>query len=314
MNGAGLLPFALRRLALAVPTLAAILCLSFLLMRAAPGGPFDRAQPLPAEVKANLERYYGLDAPVLVQLRAYVAGALTGDLGPSLRRPGLKVSELLAAGLPVSLGVGTLALALALLLGLPLGILGALRRNAGADRLLSLAIAIGQAMPLFVLAPLLALALGLWLPIFPVGGWHTGDARALVLPVLCLALPTLLELARLLRASLLETLSEPFIQGARARGLSPARIVLRYALPPALVPVLGFLGPAAATILSGSLVVETVFGLPGAGRYLVEGALSRDYTLVLGAVLCYAALLMGFNLLVDILQRAIDPRQRGHAR
>lgn len=310
-EGTGLVSFAVRRLSVALPTLLAVVCVSFFLMRAAPGGPFDAAQPLAPEVRANLEHLYGLDAPLYRQFGAFLAGLARGDLGPSLRRPGERVSGLLAAGLPVSLRVGLGALALSLLVGVPLGVLGALTRNQWPDRVVGLGIALGQALPVFVLAPLLGLVLGLWLGWLPVGGWQAGDGAALVLPMLALAIPAALELARLVRASLLEVLAEPFVLAARARGLSARRTVAVYALPLALLPALSFLGPAAAGILTGSLVVETVFGLPGTGRYLVEGALSRDYTLVLGAVLCYAALLVALNLAVDLLQRAVDPRLQG---
>ena len=296
-----------------MPTLLAIVTLAFVLVRLAPGGPFDQEQTLAPEVKANLDRAYGLDRPLLEQYLRYLERLAHGDLGPSMRLRDFSVNDLIATGLPVSLTVGGLALALALGLGVPLGVYAACRRDGLADHaLLGLAVA-GIAVPAYVVAPLLALVFGIYLRWLPVAGWERGRPADLVLPVVALALPTLAYLVRLTRASVLEVLSQPHVRTAYAKGLAPPVVLLRHVLPPALSPVLGYLGPAAAGVLTGSLVVETVFGLPGMGRFLVQGALNRDYTLVMGKVIVYATLIIGLNLVVDLAQGLLDPRVR-HAR
>lgn len=302
--------YALTRIVGIVPTLFVIVTLSFVLVRLAPGGPFDQEQTLAPDIKANLDRAYGLDLPLGRQYLRYLAGLSHGDLGPSMRVRDFTVNQLIATGLPVSLILGSLAFALAVGLGIPLGVVAATRKDRLADRLLMAVLALGIAIPAYVVAPLLALVFGIYLRWLPVAGWEPGTARDLVLPVIALALPTLAYVARLTRASVLEVLGLPYVRTARAKGLTPSAVLIRHALPPALAPVLGYLGPAAAAVLTGSLVVETVFGLPGMGRFLVQGALNRDYTLVLGQVLVYAALLVSFNLAVDLLQGLLDPRVR----
>ncbi len=305
-----MLSYALGRLAGAVPTLFAVVTLAFVLVRLAPGGPFDQEQALPPEVKANLDRAYGLDRPLLEQYGRYLAGLAHGDFGPSMRLRDFTVNQLIAEGLPVSLALGGLALALAIGLGLPLGVAAALYRGGAADHaLLGLAVA-GIAIPAYVTAPVLALVFGIHLGWLPVAGWEPGRPSDLVLPVIALALPTLAYLVRLTRASVIEVLALPHVRTAEAKGLAPSVVLLKHVLPPALSPVLGYLGPAAAGILTGSLVVETVFGLPGMGRFLVQGALNRDYTLVMGKVVVYAVIVIVLNLAVDLLQGLIDPRVR----
>lgn len=304
------LAFIARRLLVAVPTLAVVVALSFALTRAAPGGPFDEEQALPPEIRANLEAAYGLDRPAHVQFGRYVAGLLRGDFGPSFKFRDFTVTELIASGLPVSLAVGLAALALALAVGIPMGAWAALARGRLADRfVMALAVA-GISVPVFVIAPFLALVFGVWLRWLPVAGWEPGRASDLLLPVTTLALPVIAYLARLTRGSLLEVLQAPWIRAARARGLPPRRILLRHALPAALLPVVNYLGPATAAVLAGSLVVETIFGLPGMGRHLVQGALNRDYTLVMGMVIVYAALMIVLNLLADLACAWLDPRIR----
>lgn len=303
-----------RRMLGAVPTLAAIILLSFLMTRLAPGGPFDEEQALPAEIRANLEAAYGLDRPIAVQFGRYVVGLLHGDFGPSYKFRDFTVTELIADGLPVSLTIGAAALALALLLGIPAGVAAALAQNRLADRvLMSLAVA-GISLPVFVVAPLLALVFGIHLRWLPVAGWTPGRYADLVLPVATLALPVIAHLARLMRGSLLEVLRAPWIRAARARGLPPLRVLVGHALPGALLPVVSYLGPAAAAVLTGSLVVETIFGLPGMGRHLVQGALNRDYTLVMGMVIVYAALMIVLNLAADLAYAWLDPRIRRGSR
>jgi len=305
-----MLRFAVRRLLGAIPTLLVIITAAFFLMRAAPGGPFDEEQAIPPEIHANLEAAYGLDQPVLLQFRNYLAGLLRGDLGPSFKYRDFRVSELIVRGLPVTLTVGGLALLLALAVGIPLGMLAALRQNGMVDHAVMGLALVGIAVPSFVVAPVLALVFGVRLQWLPVAGWETGSLQYLVLPVVTLALPFIAYLARLARGSLLEVLQSPFIRTARAKGLAPGYILRRHALKPTLLPVLSFLGPATAALLTGSLVVEQVFGLPGVGRYFVQGAINRDYTLVMGMVIFYAALILLLNLAVDMLYGWLDPRIR----
>jgi len=305
-----MLRYAIRRLAGAIPTLFVIVTAAFFLMRLAPGGPFDDEQTLPPEIEANLEAAYGLDRPVLVQYGNYLAGLVRGDLGPSFRYRDFSVSDLIAQGLPVTLKIGIAALALAVIAGVLLGLLAGARRNSPADHaVMGVAIA-GIAVPNFVVAPLLALVFGVHLGWLPVGGWQRGELRYAILPVITLALPFVAYIARLTRGSLLEVLQLPHIRTARAKGLSERRILWRHAFKPAILPVVSFLGPAAGALLTGSLVVEQVFGLPGVGRHFVQGAVNRDYTLVMGMVVFYAALILLLNLLVDLAYGWLDPRIR----
>ena len=305
-----MLGYAIRRLASALPTLLAIVTAAFFLMRLAPGGPFDDEQTLAPEVAANLEAAYGLDQPVLVQYRNYLGGLLRGDLGPSFRYKDFDVSELIAQGLPVTASLGAAALLLAVIAGVPLGMLAGQRRNRAADHVVMSAALVGIAVPNFVVAPLLAFVFGVLLGWLPVGGWESGELRYAVLPVITLALPFVAYIARLTRGSLLEVLQSPHIRTARAKGLRESRILWRHAFKPTILPVVSFLGPAAAALLTGSLVVEQVFGLPGVGRYFVQGAVNRDYTLVMGMVVFYAVLIVGLNLLVDLVYGWLDPRIR----
>jgi len=304
------LRYALTRLLGIVPTLFIIVTLAFLLIRLAPGGPFDQEQTLAPEIRANLDRAYGLDQPLAEQYLRYLGRLLHGDLGPSMRLRDFSVNQLVATGLPVSLTLGALALVAAVGLGIPLGVVAARARGRWPDRVLGALTALGIAVPPYVTAPLLALVFGIYLRWLPVAGWEPGSLRDLVLPVAALALPTAAYLARLTRASVLEIVTLPFVRTARAKGLGEFAVLVRHVLPPALVPVLGYLSPAAAGVLAGSLVVETVFGLPGMGRFLVEGALNRDYTLVLGKVLVYATLVLALNLAADLLVGLLDPRVR----
>jgi len=306
--------FVVRRLLGAIPTLALIVALAFLLTRLAPGGPFDEEQSLPPEIRANLETAYGLDQPVHVQFGRYVAGLARGDFGPSFKFRDFTVSELIASGLPVSLTLGVAALGLALALGIPAGVWAALSRGRAADRLVMTFAVAGISVPVFVIAPLLALLFGVWLRWLPVAGWMPGRPSDLVLPVVTLALPVIAYLARLTRGSLLEILRAPWIRAARARGLPECAVIVRHALPASLLPVVSYLGPAAAAVLAGSLVVETLFGLPGMGRHLVQGALNRDYTLVMGMVIVYAALMIVLNLAADLVYAWLDPRIRAERR
>lgn len=302
--------YALARIIGLVPTLFLLVTAAFFVIRLAPGGPFDQEQALLPQVRANLEAAYGLDAPLPTQYRRYVAGLLRGDLGPSFKHPDADVSELLARALPVSAALGAAALTLALLLGVPLGFLAALRHAGAVDRGLSVLAALAIALPALVLGPVLSLAFGLRLGWLPAAGWESGAWRYWVLPVVTLGAPVMAYSQRLARAGLLEVLGADYIRAARARGLGTRRIVLAHALRPALLPLVSWLGPAAAFVVTGSLIVETVFGIPGAGRFLVDGALNRDYTLVMGMIVVYGVITLLCNLGADLAYGWLDPRVR----
>lgn len=300
----------MRRLLGTLPTLVCIVTASFFIVRLAPGGPFDREQALPATIRANLDRLYGLDQSLGMQYVHYLRGLVHGDFGPSFNTRDFSVGELIAQGLPLSLTLGAAAIAVGLLMGIPLGVAAATRRNSPVDLGITTAVMLGVALPGFVTGPLFALVFGLYWHWLPVAGWEGGAPRYLVLPIITLALPVTAYVARITRGSLLEVLRANYIQTARARGLGEARVIWRHALRPALLPVVSYLGPAAAYVATGSLVVETVFGLPGTGRYLVQGAINRDYTLVTGMITVYAVLTLGFNLIADLVYGWLDPTVR----
>ena len=300
--------FFLTRLAGAIPTLLIIVTATFFLMRAAPGGPFDQEQTLPPEIIANLQSAYGLDQPIWIQYGRYLRSLVHGDFGPSFKYKDFSVTELIAQGFPVTLELGVVAIALALAIGIPLGVFAALRHNRAADHGAMLIAVVGIAIPSFVVLPFLGLVFGIKLHWLPVAGWEPNSPRYLLLPVIALALPPLAYIARMTRGSMLEVLRSDFIRTARAKGLPLRSIILTHALRPALIPVASYLVPAVAAIMTGSLVVESIAGLPGIGRYLVQGALNRDYTLVLGMVIIYSTLLIGMGLLVDLLYVWLDPR------
>ncbi|SNS50509.1 oligopeptide transport system permease protein [Sphingomonas laterariae] len=301
----------LRRLVSAVPTLLAVVILSFVLMKLAPGGPFDGERALDPATQAALARAYGLDLPLHEQIWRYLSRLAVGDFGPSLVYRDFSVTDLVRQGLPVSLTLGALALAVALVLGIGAGLLAASRAGRPLDHALMLAMTLLTALPSFVTGPLLALVFALWAGWLPVSGWGDGDAAHLVLPVIALALPVAGAIAKLARAGLATTLAQDHVRTARARGLAPITVLVRHALRPALVPVASYLGPAAAGLLTGAVVIETVFALPGLGSYFVQGALNRDYPLVLGVVTLYAGLILLFNLLADLIYGWLDPRIRG---
>ena len=302
--------FVLRRLAWAIPTLWVIVTLSFFMLRAAPGGPFTEARRLPPQVMANLERMYHLNEPVWEQYGRYLAHIVRGDFGPSYVYRSTTVNQLIAQGLPVDLTIGGLALALALIIGMPLGMLAALRQNRAWDHVSMAGAMLGISVPTFVVAPLLILLLAVKAHWLPAGGWSHGRPAHLVLPVAVLTLPLVAYVARLMRGSMIEVLNSPYIRTARAKGLPERVVLLRHALRPALMPLVSFLGPAAVNTLTGSIIVEEIFGLPGIGRFFVDGALNRDYTLVMGVTILYAMLIIAFNLIADLLYGVLDPRAR----
>lgn len=301
---------ALRRLLTAVPTLWLLVTLCFFLMRLAPGGPFDGDRSLPPAIEAALAAEYDLDESLPQQYLRYLGGLLRGDLGPSFQYQEFRVRQLIADGLPVSLSLGVLAMTLALLLGGAIGIAAALQPGRVLDHGLMSVSLLGISVPSYVVGPLLVLLFAVSLRWLPAGGWQPGEYRDIVLPVLALALPQIAAIARLLRGSMIDTLQQPFIRTARAKGLPESIVVLRHALRPALLPVISYLGPATAGLITGSVVVEQVFSLPGIGRYFVQGALNRDYTLVLGVVAFYGAMIVLLNFLVDLLYGLVDPRLR----
>jgi len=298
------------RLAGAIPTLFIIVTLTFFLMRAAPGGPFDTEQSLAPEIMANLQKAYGMDQPVWIQYGRYLKSLLHGDFGPSFKYKDFSVTELIGQGFPITLELGVIAMALALLLGVPLGVFAALHHNSAADSATMALAVVGIAIPSFVVLPFLGLLFGVYLHWLPVAGWEPGSIRHLALPVIALALPPLAYIARLTRGSMLDILRSHYIRTAFAKGLPLRTVIFRHALRPALTPVASYLVPAVASIMTGSLVVESIAGLPGIGRYLVQGAINRDYTLVLGMVIIYSTLLIGMGLAVDLLYVWLDPRVR----
>jgi oligopeptide transport system permease protein len=299
----------LARLGEALLTVWLLATLCFVLLRAAPGGPFDTEKSAPPEVQAALEAKYRLDRPLPAQYAAWLADVARGDLGPSFQYPDYTVNQLLAASLPISLVNGGLALGLALGIGVPLGVWAALRAGRWTDRLLMFGAGLGLAIPKFVAAPLLILLFAVTLQWLPAGGWD-GGWRSAVLPIIALALPNLAYCARLTRASLLDVLGADYLRAARGRGLSEWRLLFFHALRPGLLPVVAWLSPALINVVSGSAVVEQVFGIPGIGRYFVQGALNRDYTLVLGVVLVVGAAIVLINAAVDAARAGMDPRLR----
>jgi oligopeptide transport system permease protein len=310
-----MLSYAIRRLLGAMPTLLIIITLAFFMMRVAPGGPFDGERRLPPEIEANIMAAYDLDKPLYQQYFLYLGKLAQGDLGPSFRTRDFTVNEMIASGLPVSIRLGLSAITVALLFGTTLGVFAALRQNRPADYSVMTLAMVGITIPAFVTAPLLTLLFGVYgVNLFgleislPVGGWNGGALRNMILPVTVLALPQIAVIARLVRGSMVEVLRSNYVRTARAKGLSSYRVVTRHALRSGLLPLVSYLGPAIAALATGSLVVEQIFGLPGIGRYFVQGALNRDYTLVLGVVIFYAAFIIFLNLIADILYRVLDPR------
>ncbi len=310
MQQRGALRFALTRLLSAMPTLFLIIVLAFMMMHAAPGGPFDEERAMPPETAANIARAYHLDEPLPQQFMRYFGALVQGDLGPSYRYPGYSVAELISGAMFLSLTLGALAMLCALVVGIAAGVVAALRKHTLIDRLVTGLAMMGISVPLFVIVPIFVLVFAVnlgWLP----ASWSGTDSRIrYLLPVIALALPQIAYVARLTRGSMIEIMNSDFIRTARAQGLDTLTIVRRHALRPALLPLLSYLGPAIAAVLTGSVVVEQILGIPGLGQLFVRGALNRDYTLVLGIVIFYATLVIALNLIVDIVYGFLDPRIR----
>ncbi len=305
-----MLSYIIRRLLEAIPTLLVIVALSFFLMHSAPGGPFDSERVLPPEIEANLKAAYNLDKPVWQQFLIYLGNAAQGDFGPSFTYKDFSVSELIGTRFPVSLKLGLSAITLAVIIGCTLGILAAMRQNTKTDYSIMGVAMVGITIPNFVMAPLLTLVFGIYLGWLPVAGLGDGSFRNLVLPVIALSLPQIAIISRLTRGGMVEVLRSNFVRTAHAKGLPEHLIITRHTLRAALLPVISYLGPAIAGLVTGSVVIEQIFGLPGIGRYFVQGAINRDYTLVMGTVITYGSLIVLMNLLVDLVYGLMAPRVR----
>ena len=290
-------------------TLAALITLTFFVMRLAPGSPFSKSRKISPEVLANIKATYHLDEPVWMQFARYVKGLLTFDLGPSTRFRDYTVNDLIASGLPWSLTIGIWAILVAALVGIALGVAGAMRRNSATDYVAGAIGIIGIAVPIFVIGPILQLIFANRLGWVPVGG-IAGGWNALVLPILVLALPNIAYISRLTRTSMIETLREPYVRTARAKGIGPLRVVSAHVLKGTLLPVIAYLGPATAAIITGSILIETIFALPGIGRHFVDAALNRDYPLVMGITVLYGGLVIVLNIVTDLIRAWLDPRLR----
>ncbi len=300
--------YVLKRLLGAFPTLVLLITIAFFLIRIAPGGPFDSDKELPPEILKNIQAKYHLDESLPKQYIRYLTNIVQGDFGPSFAYKDFTVTELIAKGFPVSLTIGGLALLLAIIIGISLGTLAAVNQNTWLDYALMSSAMTGISIPNFVVAPLLILLFAIYNKWLPAGGWSDGNWANLVLPVVALSLHYIAYIARIMRGSLIEILKQDYIRTAKAKGLSPFTIVIKHAIKPALMPVISYLGPAAAGILTGSVVIEKIFGIPGLGQYFVQGALNRDYTLVMGVIIFVGVLIILFNLIVDILYAWLDPK------
>ena len=301
--------FFVRRLWDGVLTLAALVTLTFFVMRLAPGGPFSKNRKISPEVLENIQKSFHLDEPILQQFGRYVWGLAHLDLGPSTRFRDYDVGAIIASGLPYSLTIGFWAIVVAALVGIGLGIAGALKRNTATDYIAGTVGVVGIAIPIFVIGPLMQVVFSLKLGWFPVGGLD-GGWRALVLPVLVLSLPNIAYISRLTRTSMIETLRENHVRTARAKGIGARRVLTGHVLKGALLPVIAYLGPAAAAVITGSILIETIFAVPGIGRHFVDAALNRDYPLVMGITLLYGGLVILFNIGTDLLRGWLDPRVR----
>ncbi len=304
-----MLKIILNRLAISIPVLLIVITVTFFFIRLAPGGPFDNEKAVPPEITENLNEYYNLNKPVFYQYIDYLKNLLHGDFGPSFRHSNRTVTEMILTGLPITFELGVYSLIIAIFIGTIAGLSAALMPNSLQDYIpMSLAM-IGICMPTFLLGPLLVLVFGIWFEWLPVSGWNTlpGDK---ILPSITMGTVYAAYIARLTRGGMLEIMYQDFIRTARAKGLSEVMVVVRHALKGGLLPVVSFLGPAIAGLLAGSFVVETIFQIPGLGRFYVQAAFNRDYTMILGTTIFYSALIIIFNLFSDILTKWLDPRLR----
>tara|TARA_Y100001956_G_scaffold82378_1_gene103038 strand:- start:2062 stop:2982 length:921 start_codon:yes stop_codon:yes gene_type:complete len=305
-----MLLYILRRLLIAIPTLLFIALVSFWLMHIAPGGPFDMERPMPEVVRANIEAKFHLNEPFIIQFFIYIGNFIQGDLGPSFVYQDFTVTQLVAQSWPVSAVLGVISFSISVPLGMILGTIAALNRNGRLDYLLMSLSMTGVVIPAFVLAPVLVTIFSIHLGLLPAGGWEGGELSFLVLPVLSLAIGSVASIARVMRGAMIETLNQPYIRTAKAKGLSTSYILFHHALRPSLIPIIAMLGPSFVAVITGSVIIDIFFGTGGMGQHFVSGALNRDYGLVMGITLIVAALTIFFNLVVDILYTVIDPRIR----
>jgi oligopeptide transport system permease protein len=309
MRQEGVLRHAAIRLLGLVPTLLVLITIAFFLIRMAPGGPFDGEKVLPPEIRANLDAQYHLDEPLLQQYFRYLGQIISGDFGPSFQYKDWTVNELIARGFPVSATLGGLAMLIAFVLGTLIGTLAALRQNTAVDYSVMGVAMLGISIPNFVVAPLLILGVAVYAGWLPAGGWDWSWQR-MVLPVVTLALPAIAYVARLTRGSMIEVLHSNYIRTARAKGLPERLVIFRHALKPAILPVISYMGPATAAMITGSVVIERIYSIPGLGSYFVQGALNRDYTLVMGVVVFYGVVIVVLNFMVDLIYAWLNPRIR----
>ena len=298
----------IKRLLVAIPTLIVIIAFVFILMRLAPGGPFTNERALPPEIEKNIQAAYNLDKSIPEQFLIYVSNITKGDFGPSFKYKDFTVNELILSGFPVSLTLGLSSIIVALFLGVFLGTVAGIKRNTYFDHIIMSVSLIGICVPSFVLAPILSLFFGLYLGLLPISGWNNGNILNLILPITALSLPQIAVISRMMRASTIETLNSNFIKTARSKGLSQKIIIRKHVLRESILPIVDYLAPASAGLMTGSIIIEQIFGLPGIGRYFVVGALQRDYTLVSGVMILYATLLIILILFSDILRAFLDPR------
>ena len=302
--------FIIRRLAVAVPTILALITVSFVLMHAAPGGPFTNERNVPEAVMENIEAKYNLDKPLWQQYLIYVGNVAQGDLGPSFRYKDFTVNELIESSFPRSAYIGAWSFLFVVVFGVGLGVVAALKQNRWPDYTVMTAAMTGVVFPNFVMAPLLVLLFAVTLRWLPAGGWEGGQVEYIVLPIIAMATSYIAQVARITRSSMIETLRSPFIRTARAKGIPRHKIVLRHALKPALIPVVSYLGPAFVGIITGSVIIDQVLSTGGIGQHFVNGAINRDYSLILGVTILVGVLTIVFNAAVDILYTWLDPRVR----
>ncbi len=305
-----MLTFILKRVLEAIPTLLVLITVSFFLMHSAPGSPFSSERSLPPEVLANINAKYHLDEPVLTQYFYYLGGLLQGDLGPSFRYKDFSINELVAQSLPVSAEIGVWSFLVAVVIGVSCGVFAALRQNSWLDYLVMSFANLGIVLPNFVLAPLCILFFSIYMQWLPAGGWNGGAWPYLIMPVIAMSTSYIAQIARITRGSMIETMHSNFIRTARAKGLPKHRIILQHAMRPAMLPVVSYLGPAFVGIITGSVIVDVYFGTGGIGQHFINGALNRDYSMVMGVTILIGTLTITFNAVVDILYAIIDPKIR----
>ncbi len=303
-----MIKFITKRLIIAIPTLLIIIAFGFIMMRIAPGGPFTNERALPPEIERNIQEAYNLNKPIYEQFFIYIKNLSVGDFGPSFKYKDFTVKELIISGLPVSATLGLSSIIISLFLGSILGIIAAIKKNTYFDYTIMGVSLVGICVPSFVMAPILSLFFGLYLGLLPTSGWNGGNVLNLILPIIALSLPQIAVISRMMRASTIEVLNSNFIRTAKSKGLKSSYIIRKHVIRASILPIIEYLAPASAGLMTGSIIVEQIFGLPGIGRYFVVGALQRDYTLVSGVMILYASLLIILILITDILRAYLDPR------